>query len=275
MVEEEKMKKCPMFSIITVCYNSETTIERTIESVLAQTYINYEYIIVDGMSKDRTLDIVRVYEPKFNGKLKVISECDNGIYDAMNKGIRNTTGNIIGIVNSDDWLEEDALITILNCCKSNNYSFNSLYCGWINFHYLNGDNQIMKTSHQMLKNWSSKYEMAGIRHPAVFVPKKLYDEYGIFDDRMKVMADTDIILRFYFKGIQFCYPEKVISNMSDGGVSNKHLLKAYNDYRLILQKYEVSKGKSYYLLCIWKLKRILKSFIPTKLLYLYRNFSKA
>ena len=91
-------------SLITVCYNSEETIKDTIESVLKQTYRNYEYIIIDGKSKDKTLDIIKSYEKKFDSKLKYISESDEGLYDAMNKGIALATGDIIGILNSDDIL---------------------------------------------------------------------------------------------------------------------------------------------------------------------------
>ena len=264
-----------LFSIITICYNSEATVERTIQSVLAQSYNNYEYIMVDGVSTDNTLSIIKEYAPLFEGRLKWISEPDKGIYDAMNKGIKMASGDIIGIVNSDDWLERDALETIFNCYKINGYSLDALYCGWISFHYLNGDIQVMKTSHKMLEQLSRRYEMGGIRHPAVFVPKNIYNQYGFFDEEMKVMADTDLMLRYYFAGVKFCYPEKVVSNMSDGGVSNKYLLKAYNDYRLILQKYKMSKSKFYRLLYSWKIKRMIKSLIPTKLLYVYRNFSKA
>ena len=94
-------------SIITVCYNSASTIEDTIKSVLAQKYDNYEYLIIDGLSKDNTLDIVKKYESKFKGKMKVISEKDKGLYDAMNKGIKLATGDIIGIINSDDVLIDE------------------------------------------------------------------------------------------------------------------------------------------------------------------------
>lgn len=263
------------FSIITICYNSESTVERTIQSVLAQTYSNYEYIMVDGVSKDNTLGIIKEYEPLFKGRMKWISESDKGIYDAMNKGIKMASGDIVGIVNSDDWLEKEALETIFSCYKNNNYSLNSLYCGWISFHYLNGDIQVMKTSHKMLEQLSHRYEMGGIRHPAVFVPKNIYNQYGIFDDKMKVMADTDLILRYFYAGVKFCYPEKIVSNMSDGGVSNKYLLKAYNDHRLILQKYKMNAFNYYRLLYMWKLKRIIKSLIPTNLLFFYRSLSKA
>lgn len=91
-------------SLITVTYNSGTTLRDTIQSVLAQTYRNVEYIVVDGLSKDNTIDIVREYEPQFEGRMKWISEKDKGLYDAMNKGVRMATGDVVGILNSDDFL---------------------------------------------------------------------------------------------------------------------------------------------------------------------------
>ena len=96
-------------SIITPCLNSAKTIRQTIESVLNQTYHNIEYIIVDGASMDGTLEIIQEYEPQFQGRLHYVSEPDHGIYDAMNKGIRMSHGNVIGIINSDDYYEQDAV----------------------------------------------------------------------------------------------------------------------------------------------------------------------
>ena len=100
-------------SIITVCFNSEKTIRRTIESVLYQTYPNIEYIIVDGKSTDGTVDIVKEYLPAFQKRLRYVSERDKGIYDAMNKGIRLSAGDVIGIINSDDFYEPDAVENIV------------------------------------------------------------------------------------------------------------------------------------------------------------------
>ena len=109
----KKMKKIK-FSIITPCYNSEKTIKRTIESVVNQSYKNIEYILIDGGSKDKTVEIIQEYQSKYPKLIKYISEKDSGIYDAMNKGIKLATGDIVGIVNSDDYYELDALKNIYN-----------------------------------------------------------------------------------------------------------------------------------------------------------------
>lgn len=112
-------------SIITVTYNSAKTLKETLESVLKQTYTNYEHIIVDGLSKDNTIEIVKEYEEKYNGKLKYISEKDTGLYDAMNKGIKMATGDIIGILNSDDiYAHENVLQEIAEKFKETNCTRN-------------------------------------------------------------------------------------------------------------------------------------------------------
>lgn len=261
----------PFFSIITISYNSEKTIERTIKSVLAQTKQDYEYIIVDGASNDSTIDIIKRYEPLFEGRLKWKSEPDNGIYNAMNKGIKRATGTIVGIVNSDDWLEPDALETISNCFNEKGQAVDGIYCGWINFHYADGTSQVMKTNHELLISWSKKYEMAGIRHPATFVPKSVYDQNGIFDESIRIMADTDLILRFLFSGVKFYYPNKVVSNMSDGGVSNAQLMKACKDYATILKKNNVTGIKYYRLYYMWSFKRFIKAYMPHSIMKTYRK----
>lgn len=112
-------------SIITATYNSEKTLKDTLESVLKQTYTNYEHIIVDGASKDSTMQIVKEYEEKYNGRLKYVSEKDSGLYDAMNKGIKMATGDIIGILNSDDiYASEFVLEKIANKFKETNCARN-------------------------------------------------------------------------------------------------------------------------------------------------------
>lgn len=263
------------FTIITICYNSEKTIERTIKSVLAQSFPDFEYIIVDGASKDSTLDVIKKYEPLFGGRMKWRSEPDTGIYNAMNKGIRMASGEIVGIVNSDDWLESDALEIVNACYNENGQAIDSIYCGWIKFHYHNGIVQVMRTNHKLLEKYAKKYEIGGIRHPATFVPKMVYKSCGLFDESIKIKADTDLLLRFYYAGIRFIYPNKILSNMSDGGVSNTDIKYACRDYSLILNKYGVRGGRYYYLYCNWVARRYLKSCIPIACLRLVRTIIRS
>ena len=242
----------PLFSIITICFNSSKTIERTIKSVLSQTFLDYEYIIVDGESTDSTLEIVKQYEPLFGGRLKWKSEPDNGIYDAMNKGIQRSTGTIIGIVNSDDWLEPDALENVENAFISNGRDENTLYCGGMNFHNEDGTIHTLMPDIEMFTKGASEYIMRGVRHPATFVPQKVYQKIGIFDSRMVIMADTDFLLRAYYNEVKIIGVQTVITNMADGGASNaltwKSGKKSFNDKRLLLSNFDVRGAKKLYIL---------------------------
>src|SRR5574344_1548295 len=135
-----------LFSIITISYNSERTIERTLQSILSQTFTNYEYIIIDGASSDQTLDIIKKYEPLFKGRMKWKSESDKGIYNAMNKGIKCSNGKVIGICNSDDWLEPNALEILDKYIEENQIDVESeaVLSGWMIFHYEDGSSQIIR-----------------------------------------------------------------------------------------------------------------------------------
>ena len=214
------------FSVITICFNSEKTIERTIKSVLAQTCKDYEYIIVDGASKDNTLDIVKRYEPLFEGRMKWKSEPDKGIYDAMNKGVRMATGDIIGIVNSDDWLEPDAIENVVKLAKITEGYDKCIFCGSLRFHYKDGSQQLMKSDeerfHEGMKRDSLNH---GAFHPSMVVGSEVYHSVGVFDDHFSVIADTDFISRCYKSGIRFVFTDAVVNNMSDGGASNSMNLK--------------------------------------------------
>lgn len=246
----------PIFSIITICYNSEKTIERTIKSVLAQSYKDYEYIIVDGASKDGTLDIVKRYELLFEGRLKWKSESDKGIYNAMNKGIERSTGDIIGIVNSDDWLESDALDIVAKSFEENEHNTNALYCGGIVFHLDNGEQRFLNADKEVFLKNSRNYVLAGIRHPATFVPKQVYNNVGLFDETIKIAADADFILRCKNKGVNIITINSYLSNMADGGLSNRRGIYRIgkNDRRIILKKNEVTGIQYCYQMTYWILK---------------------
>ena len=252
------------FSIITICFNSEKTIERTIKSVLAQTCKDYEYIIVDGCSKDSTLDIVKKYEPLFEGQMKWKSEPDKGIYDAMNKGITRSSGDIIGIVNSDDWLEPDALEKVQAAIEANHNNMDALYCGGINYHLVGGGVKKWPVNIKALHRDAKMYLVSGVRHPGLFVPKGIYERLGDFNEAMKLSADADFMLRCYYAGVQFVDIKVIVSNMSEGGFSTGGTKQAREqsrcDRKMILEGFQ-KKGLSYlWLYYSWYVRGVIRRF---------------
>lgn len=216
-------------SIVTVCRNSEKTIQRTIQSVRNQTYPDIEYIIVDGQSTDSTLDIIKSYEPEFEGRMRWISEPDGGIYDAMNKGIHMATGELIGIINSDDYYEPNAVADIVSSMTEDKYQI--LY-GFMRTLKDGKEYSIEFHSHAFL-------EKSMICHPTCFVTKKLYEDYGAFDLKYISVADYDFLLRMKKKeDIVFVPVYKLIANFSLGGMCGSHeayldLLKLQREYGMI------------------------------------------
>lgn len=206
-----KSNHFPMVSIITVCLNSENTIEKTITSVLEQTYENIEYIIVDGQSSDRTLDIIKKYETKI---AKVVSEPDEGLYYAMNKGIAMATGEYIGIINSDDWYETYTVEEVVSCFKKTNADL------------VYGDIQVVEDGEPRLISINRHEDMRmvlSIPHPTMFVKKEMYDLYGKFDTQYKIAADLDLVLRLYYNGIHFECIKKVLASFRKGGLSTREV----------------------------------------------------
>lgn len=256
------------FSIITVCYNSEKTVERTIKSILSQTYQNFEYLIVDGGSKDGTLEIVKKYEEAFGGRLKWSSEPDYGIYNAMNKGIKRATGSVIGIVNSDDWLESTALESVKTCIE--NVPLNSAYlvCGSIAFHYEDGKSDVWESDKdRFMAGIPRRSYNYGAYHPAIFVSKEAYEKVGVFDEQFKIVGDIDFIYRCYVGNCQFFFTKDVLSNMSDGGISNSfQLKKTYNDNKWFMKKHHVTGVTYYYNMTRILVKSTIKTIFPEKLL---------
>lgn len=258
-----------MFSIITVSYNSEKTIARTIQSVLSQSCRDYEYIIVDGASTDATMDIVKTYETKFEGRLRYVSEPDRGIYDAMNKGISMAKGDIIGIVNSDDWLEDYTLEELTKSIGGLNEN-ETVMTGDIRYHYNDGSTQIISYTQKELKHYAKVWRL-GVNHPATFVPRAIYEKFGVFDINIRLQADSDFIDRLYHNGVPFVFINKVLSNQSDGGASTNNFDKSLRDYKYILSK-NVPNGlyRFIYYAKYWFAMQIKKN-APTYLLKLHRN----
>ncbi len=216
-------------SIITVCYNSEKTIERTIKSVLGQSYKNIEYIIIDGASTDRTIEVVDRYKDSFKERLIVISEKDYGIYYAMNKGIRLATGTLIGIINSDDWYEKDAVENIVKAYLENHNNTCSVYYGKTGIVSDGKLIRIEKSSHENLEN-----EM--ISHPSCFVTATAYEKMGVFDTEYPSVSDYDLMLRFSrSEKVSFIPVDSHIANFTLGGMSSTG--KAYVDLLRLKKAY--------------------------------------
>lgn len=225
------------YTIITVCYNSSKTIERTLKSVLNQTYSDYEYIIIDGSSTDDTLSIIEDYKPLFGSKLRVISEPDNGIYDAMNKGIRLASGDLIGIVNSDDYLELDALQNIVDAYDG--YQYEIIY-GMIRTIRDDKEVQVYIKNHENIDE-----DM--IAHPACFITKKIYDDFGLYSLKYKYSADYEFMLRMKRNDqVKFVEIYKVISNFNIDGASSS--IDSYIDTMRLKHEYGLIDDKIYYLL---------------------------
>ena len=234
-----KLEINPLVSIITVSFNSEKTIKDTIESVLSQTYEKIEYILIDGASNDKTLEIIKEYEEKFKAKgyeYKYLSEKDNGIYDAMNKGIRISKGEIIGIINSDDWYEEDAVNNIVKEMIKRELD------------YIYADLRIINDKKERIKkakysNWvTTRYW----NHPTTFVTRKVYNKYlyrleSIYDD-------LDLMLRVRKDNtMNVGVLNKIVANFRIGGISTKKSLrKVVQDIKLRNRIYKKNKYSSLY-----------------------------
>lgn len=258
-----------MFTIITISFNSENTIKRTINSILCQRCKDYEYIIIDGASKDRTVDIIKSYEGKFEGRMRWISEPDKGIYNAMNKGIRMAKGDIIGIVNSDDWLEIDSLEILNNVLQKDPENKKKILTGEMLFHYEDGTTQHYHTSYEKYEFFSKRYRM-GLNHPATFVPKSVYNKIGLYDESFKLYADANFIINCYNANIGVIFINKILSNMSDGGASNSRSMNMIKDSLLMIKKHSKSRREKYWRISKFLLLWFIRGFVPERFVRYYR-----
>jgi len=176
-------------SIITVCYNSARTLQETIESVLTQTYSNIEYIIIDGKSTDETPAILAQYQKRI---AHIVSEPDKGLYDAMNKGIALSTGEVIGILNSDDVLAHSGVIADVVAAMNDN---TDAICSDVHIFKDQKENVVRKYRCTRWKPWMFRIGHQP-PHPGFFVRKTCYEKYGNFDLQYKRAADFELLLRF-------------------------------------------------------------------------------
>lgn len=209
----------PFFSITTPCFNSVKTIEQTLKSVLIQEFKDYEYIIIDGGSNDGTIDVIKRYEPQFEGRMHWISEPDKGIYDAFNKGAKLSKGIYCWNVNADDFMEKNALAEIASMVAKKEEKDFPIISASSNYIYTDG--KVAYTKSMTAEESERRYKLAdiGINHPATLIPKYIYEKIGYYDDKYKIMGDMDWFRRAYEAHLPFLFLDITITNMTEGGVS--------------------------------------------------------
>jgi glycosyltransferase involved in cell wall biosynthesis len=207
-------------SVVTVCYNSEKTIRDTINSVLTQAYPNIEYIVVDGGSTDGTLSIIEEYEGRIT---KVISEPDSGIYDAMNKGVKAATGEIVGILNSDDFFEDETVLRRVASVFERRKSVDLVFGDVV---FVKPDDVSSVVRYYGSKNfrpWKLRFGWMP-PHPSTFVRRTVYECHGLYSMAYKIAADYEIFVRWLLvEGLRYDRIDRVLVRMRAGGVSTSGL----------------------------------------------------
>ena len=199
----------PLISIITAVYNGEKHLEETIQSVLAQSYKNIEYIIIDGASTDATVDIIKKYEDKIN---YWVSEKDAGVYEAMNKGLEAAKGDYVAILNADDYYTPDAMTLSMEKIMETKSDYSVA-----NVEYVNSKNVItpIYPLHE-----AHIYQEMPYPHVSAVISSKAYKDVGLFDTSFRIAGDHDMALRIHLKGYKACYVNKVIAQLVEGGISS-------------------------------------------------------
>ncbi|WP_299393641.1 glycosyltransferase [uncultured Gelidibacter sp.] len=225
------------FSIVTVCYNSIRTIERTIKSVISQTYKNYEYIIIDGNSNDGTVEVIEKYRDFID---IIVSEPDNGIYDAFNKGINLAKGRFISILNADDTYNPNTLQLVLETAKNHP---NALIYGDT---YFIDDNDVVFSSNIGKFDPTQLKSGLGFMHPATFVAKSVYDKVGLYavSKELSIASDAYFLLKCYTQGISFVKSDVKVF-MRTGGLSEVSFYKAHRQYLTALKNHNLINDKEF------------------------------
>lgn len=206
-------------SVITVTFNSAKTVKDTIESVLKQEYKNYEYLMIDGGSNDNTVDIIKEMEPEFEGRMRWVSEKDKGMYDGINKGIKMATGDVVGIINSDDFYHRNDVFQIISDSFEQNKGIEAIY-GDVRF--VNPDN-LEKTvryySSKHFEPWRFRFGFMPA-HPTFFTLRKNFENYGYYQYDYHIAADYELLIRhLYTNKVPAKYVHLDFMKMRTGGRS--------------------------------------------------------
>jgi glycosyltransferase involved in cell wall biosynthesis len=257
------MERSPLISIVTIVKNGENYLDQTITSVLAQTYPNIEYIVIDGGSSDGTIDIIKKYEEKIAYWL---SEPDNGISEAFNKGIKVASGELIGIVNSDDWFEDGAIKNVVEIYKNNKCD---VICFAVKFWE---KNKKILLSHPDIESITRE---TSIHHSGVFIKKSVYEKLGLYDTSYNYAMDYELLLRFKMCGVKFCSANLLVSNRRLEGISYKNRTLALKEVRRARSKYFSKSNVFFNYWFIWikdLIGRLLKvSFMKSIYLHYWNN----
>ena len=242
-------------SIITITYNSASSLQRALDSVQSQTYKDIEHVIIDGASTDGTRKLIEAYA-KQHKNVKWVSEKDNGIYDAINKGIRLATGDVIGFLHSDDmFYSVDSIGQIAAAFEQNQADV-----VYGDLQYMHGNKVVRRWKSNAFNPRALKYGWMP-PHPTVYVRREVYQQVGEYDSWFRISADYDMILRIFTAGYNTHYIPEVLVCMETGGASNKNtkarLSKTMEDY-IVLKKNHVGAG---YLTVACKQLRKVKQFI--------------
>lgn len=246
----------PLVSVVTVVFNGEPFLEEAIQSVIGQTYDNIEYIIIDGGSTDGTLDIIKKYEGQID---YWVSEKDYGLYDAMNKGIKITSGLLIGLLNSDDLYNLFTITSVLESFYLESEA--SVFYGDLVKFFNENRNDVIFFKGDMGANAFAKGDII-INHPTCFVDRRLYLLYGCFDNAFDIGADGELMLRLYFNSVNFIHIPEILALFRFGGITSHHNFK--NMHKILMQEYRLLKR--YYPISI-VLRRVF-----FKMYRFYRNY---
>lgn len=209
-------------SIITATYNSESTLSDTVSSVLKQTYPDIEYLIIDGASTDGTIDLIDSYEPLFNGKLKWISEKDQGIYDAMNKGLRMATGDVIGILNSDDYFTRIDIIEKI----ATHFKDEEIDAVYGDIHFIKNGKPNKCTRYYSSERFSPCWLRFGFMpaHPSFYARRSVYQRAGYYKTDYKIGADFEMMVRLFKRyNLRAKYLKMDFVTMRTGGTSTRNI----------------------------------------------------
>ena len=241
-------------SVITISYNAEDTIEKTLKSIENQSYNNIEHIIIDGGSKDSTLEICN----SFSHEAKIISELDNGVYDAFNKGLKLATGDVVGFLNADDtFYNENSIQDIVDA-----FSNNETDIVYGNLDYVNEESKV-------IRNWISRpYEKGLVKkawkpaHPTFYCKKEVYDRLGGYNDSFKIAGDFELCLRFLeINQVPSFYLNKKLVKMLVGGISNSALKSKWIIFKEDLRALKINNiSVNPVLFFLYKLKKVKQFF---------------